>query len=349
MKAKQMERQQKRKLEANPMPPTAKFKKLLTTRDSPDTKLVLKNMPSMWELICTEKEVKNADRDDLYSLAVTMKACRKWKAFSEVSSEKEDEDALPYFRRFVRAMKTYLSDSPLERAIPAMHDLAELMHINVSSVSYVLTELCSDPSEEVRQKAFALLEKNSYNLIKAVNLYGPKRDSILEQLSTILEVYARDAYISPETASTDEVNGDTRHPHPPNKEIATSIATFLFFQKEGMLRSSDRLDTLPYAISWASEHYDDDKIDFMIDQLSDLPRGFRKEIFLKIVIFANSEPIRECALDLLLEMGVHSVKSEVELGGLEDLVFVNSLLRKQFEGLYGWSENMVMPSSSLLH
>ena len=316
---------------------------------SPNVNGVERVIPSIRELIHTEKEVKYADRDDIYSLATAMRACRKWKLFSEVSSEKEDDLALPYFRRFVRAMKSYISDSPRERAIPAMHDLTDLMLINISSVSYALTELYGDPREEIRKTAFALLESNTYNLLRATNLYVPKQYTMLEQIGTILETYAEEACMSAETAIVDHVNGDSRHPHPPNEEVAASISTFLFFQKEGLLRITEGVDLLPYAISWASDHYDADKIDFMIDRLSEIPRSFRKEILLKVVIFANSEPIRECALDLLIEMGVHKVRGEEELGGMEDLAFVNRLLQKQFEGIYGKLGGIVMPSSSALH
>ncbi len=335
----------------NPSPNTQpKPREFSKAEPALDIKLAPRNMPLMRELIRTENEIKNADRDDIYSLAVIMKACRKWKAFSEVSTEKEDEDALPYFRRFVREMKSYISDSPKERAIPAMHDLAELMPINISSVSYALTEIYGDTREEIRKTAFAHLERNSFRFINAANFFERKQYSMLDQISTILETYAEEAYTSPETAIIDHMNGDSRHPHPPNEKIATSISTFLFFQKEGLIRSSEGIDLLPYAISWASEHYDTDKIDFMIDRISDLPRGFRKEILLKVVIFANSEPIRLCALDLLLDMGVHTVKSEEELGGMEDLALVNRLLRDTFEQSYsGFADNIVMLPSSALH
>lgn len=316
---------------------------------SPRIMEALKNMPEMHELENTEKDIRHADRNDIYSLATVMRACRKWKAFYEVSSNAEEQVAQPYFSHFAVALKGYISYSPQERAIPALQDFAELIQIDMALVSSFLTELCADPREDVSRMAFRALEKNTYLLLNSMDLYSKKSNSLVEPIGTILETYAKNAYISPESTLMDAVNGDSRHPHPPNEEIATSIATYLFFQKEGLLRSQEGMNMLPYAISWSSEHYDTDKIDFMIDTLSGLPRGFRKEILLKVVIFANSEPIRECALDLLVDMGVHSVKSELELGGMEDTHFVNRMLMQKFTETYGrFADNIVMPTSSLV-
>jgi hypothetical protein len=317
---------------------------------SPHIKGALREIPKMRELICTESEIRSLDLSNLYSLATVMRSCRKWKSFHEFSNKGEDDFALPYFRRFARAVKSYISNSPQERAIPALREFSELIQLDVPSVSYIFTELCSDPREDVRNTAFLALEKNVYVLLKSMDIYSKKSHSLIDQIGTILKIYAQNLYISDRTMDIDEMNGDSIHPHPPNEETAFSIATYLLFQREGLLRITEGFDLLPYAISWASNHYDEDKIDFMVDHLSALPRGFKKEVFIKVVVLANSEPIRECALDLLVDMGVYNVTNELEIGGFDGPGFINRMLMHKFKEIYGkFAENIAMPPNSLLH
>lgn len=305
------------------------------------------------ELIFTQKKIDSLDREDLYSLASVMKSCSKWKRFFNISSESEAMDALPFFRRFIRAMKSYISDAPTERAVLAMQDLAELIRMDVPSISYVFTELCSeDPRREVKYGAFRFLESNSGLLIRATDFHSPNGHRMFEQFGILLQTYAELSFISEESLFNEVLNGKKPSPVPFDEAATMSICSFLFCHKEALLRSREGIGLLPYAIAWSADHYINEgaKIDFMEDGLFHLPRGFRTDIFLKVVMFANSGPVRECALDLLVEMGVYKLKRNDEIGNLVDKVWIDALLQITFERMYGrLPGNIVLPDTCLLH
>jgi len=242
------------------------------------------------ELIFTQKEIDSLDREDIYSLATVMKSCSKWKMFFNLSSEPETLDALPYFRRFIHAMKSYISDAPTQRALLAMQDFAELMRMDAPSISYVLTNLCSaDSRKEVRLQAFNLLESNFHFLISATDFDAPQGHTMLKQFTLLLETYADLSFITEEVFVNEVLVGDKPLPLPFNEAATLSISSFLFCHKETLLQSTEGIILLPYAIAWSidASNSEDAKIDFMINGISHLPRDFRIDILLKVAVFVQ--------------------------------------------------------------
>ena|GEM_PF-3349596 len=300
--------------------------------------------PSLDELQLTLRQIAGVDREDQYSLALVMGACRKWEAFHKLSSDAERQDELEYFSMFVTEMRSYIREAPEERAILALQDLANLMEINVPRVSFVLADLIYNETRApeagpgLQQEAINLLARNHKLLIKA----SEEGSLLLEQMECLLFAYAFNGFAF-QKITNKGIMLDVMPPSIDFKKPAENIATFLFGERWHLLQEPMGQRLFPLVISWAREGKEA-RLRSLDSELSSIPIDSKEYALSLVALFSHSNIIREYSLYSLMEMGIYSISMDFLTGkGPEPVPWLNYFMKKEFEREYGKMPDLSTP------